>query len=76
MTEHPIQRPVEVRSDPLLLRIDEAARLCGIGRSKMYELVAEGTVPSITIGRARRIPLDRLRHWIDEQTCDRSGEAA
>lgn len=76
MVEHPNQQFVEVRPEPLLLRVDEAARLCGIGRSKMYELVAQGAVPSIAIGRARRVPLDRLRRWIDEQAGIRSGEAA
>jgi excisionase family DNA binding protein len=58
----------------LLVRVEEAARLCSISRSRMYELVAAGEVPSLTIGRSRRIPLDELRSWIEEQTRP-SGEA-
>jgi excisionase family DNA binding protein len=27
----------------------------GVGRSTVYELLAEGTLPSVKIGRARRI---------------------
>lgn len=52
----------------LLVRVEVAARLCSISRSRMYELVAAGEVPSLSIGRSRRIPLDGLRAWIDAQT--------
>ena len=57
-----------VPADRLLLRVDEAARLCGIGRSKMYELVASSEVPSIAIGRSRRVPVEGLRRWVEAQT--------
>ena len=51
----------------LLVRVDEAARLCSISRSRMYEMVAAGEVPSLCIGRSRRIPLDGLQAWIETQ---------
>ena len=53
--------------EPLLLRVDEAARLAGIGRSLAYEKVSSGEWPSISIGRARRVPLDGLRKWIKDE---------
>jgi len=53
--------------DPLLLRVEEAARLTGIGRSLAYEKVSTGEWPSISIGRARRIPLAGLRRWIEQE---------
>ncbi|MDP9364107.1 MAG: helix-turn-helix domain-containing protein [Chloroflexota bacterium] len=59
----------------LLVRVEEAARLCSISRSLMYELVAAGEVPSLCIGRSRRIPLDGLQAWIETQTGP-DGEAA
>jgi excisionase family DNA binding protein len=40
---------------PLLLRIPEAARLLGIGRTTMYQLVAKGEVPVLRIGRSVRV---------------------
>jgi excisionase family DNA binding protein len=40
---------------PLLLRIPEAARLLGISRTTMYQLVARGEVPVLRIGRSVRI---------------------
>ena len=49
----------------LLVRVEVAARLCSISRSRMYELVAAGEVPSLCIGRSRRIPLDGLQAWIE-----------
>jgi hypothetical protein len=54
--ELPISPPVQARdvSPPdalLLLRVPEAARLLGVSRSRMYELVASGQVPvSLWVG--------------------------
>ena len=53
--------------DRLLLKVDEATQLTGLGRSKIYELLASGQLRSIAVGRARRIPADALRDWIAEQ---------
>ena len=53
-------------SEPLLLRVEEVARALAIGRSKVYELIASGELPSMTIGSARRIPADVLQKWIAE----------
>ena len=53
--------------EPWLLRVEEAARLLGLGRSKVYELVRSGEIPSITIGRSRRVPVNELRRWTEER---------
>jgi len=45
---------------PLLLTVEEAARLMRVSRNGAYNAVAEGTVPSIRIGRTIRIPRDAL----------------
>ena len=50
--------------DPMLLRPAEAAERLGIGRSKVYELLASGELPSLKIGRLRRIPAFALGEWI------------
>lgn len=54
-------------TEPLLLRVEEAARALQIGRNKVYELAATGEIPSMHIGRQLRIPAKGLRDWIDEQ---------
>lgn len=51
-------------TEPLLLRVEEVARVLAIGRSKVYELIASGQLPSITIGSARRVPTEALQKWI------------
>jgi excisionase family DNA binding protein len=53
--------------EPLLLRADEAAIVLGIGRTKVFEMLACGELPAIKIGRCVRVPKDRLERWIDEQ---------
>ncbi len=55
--------------EPWLLRPEEAARLLGISRSKLYELLAAGEIVSVSIGTSRRIPRDALARWIDELRC-------
>jgi len=49
----------------LLLRPVEAAEAIGIGRSKVYELLAKGELPSVRIGGAVRVPVDRLKEWVE-----------
>jgi excisionase family DNA binding protein len=52
---------------PLLVRVNEAARLLGLGRSTIYQLVESGELPSVRIGTARRIPLAALEQWVNER---------
>ena len=59
--------------DKLLLRPIEAAEAIGLGRSKVYELLASGELPSVRIGGSVRVPVDALRSWIDDQLAKRSG---
>ena len=53
---------------PLLYTAEEAAELLRLSRSRIYELLASGMLPSLTIGRSRRIPADALRAWVEAQT--------
>jgi excisionase family DNA binding protein len=47
----------------LLLTIPEAAERVGLGRTKLYELIQSGELPTVRIGRAVRISAERLREW-------------
>lgn len=53
--------------DRLLLRPVEVAEQLGIGRSKAYELIASGEIPSVKIGATVRVPVDALRDWVAKQ---------
>lgn len=52
-------------STRLLLTPTEAAQALGIGRSKLYELLRDGVVPSVTIGACRRIVASDLAAVIE-----------
>ena len=54
-------------TDRLMLRPSEAAEALGVSRSKAYELIASGEIPSVHVGGCLRVPLDALRAWIDRQ---------
>ncbi|MER6578576.1 helix-turn-helix domain-containing protein [Nonomuraea sp. NPDC001023] len=48
----------------LLITPAEAAAVLGIGRTKIYELMAAGLLPSVKIGRARRVPFAALTAFV------------
>lgn len=48
---------------PRTYKVEEAARLLGIGRNQCYEAVKRGDLPSIRLGKRLLVPraaLDRL----------------
>jgi excisionase family DNA binding protein len=47
-----------------LLRVDEAADWLGLSKRKTYELVSRGELPSVHIGRSRRIALSALESFV------------
>ena len=51
----------------LLYRPAEAAIALGVSRSRMYELITSGEIPSIRLGGTWRVPVELLRQWIKEQ---------
>jgi excisionase family DNA binding protein len=51
----------------LLFTPDEAFAELKIGRAKGFQMIASGELPSIKIGRLRRIPVDGLRAWVQGQ---------
>jgi excisionase family DNA binding protein len=51
----------------LLLKPTEAAEVIGLGRSKTYQLISSGAIPSVRIGKSVRVPVAALRTWIEKQ---------
>ncbi len=62
-------RPKEA---PLLLRAEEAAHLLNVGRSTVFEMLADGTLPAVRFGRSVRV----RRHDIDALIEERVGRSA
>jgi excisionase family DNA binding protein len=48
----------------LLLTPEEAARALGIGRTKLYELLATAKLPSVRIGGSRRVSVGALTEFV------------
>ncbi len=46
---------------PVLLTVADAARALAIGRTTMYELIRDGSIPVIHIGRSTRVPVEAIR---------------
>lgn len=58
------RRPKATRTngaEPLAVRIPDAVRMTGIGRSKIYELIASGDLETIKIGRCTLVTIDALK---------------
>jgi excisionase family DNA binding protein len=53
-----------VMSDVLLLTVEGAARRLGMSRGALYPRVMSGEIPSIKIGKSRRIPIAQLEAWV------------
>lgn len=54
--------------EKLLIRPKEAAEALCLGRSKFYALIADGTIPSVRIGKSIRVPVKELREWVNSQS--------
>jgi excisionase family DNA binding protein len=59
---------MESKLERLLLRPAEAAEILGVSRSKLYELVAAGKLPSVRLdeGRLIRVPLAALKALVEK----------
>jgi excisionase family DNA binding protein len=60
--------------DKLLVTPREAADVLGVGRSKVYELLRNGTLASVRIGASRRIPVDALAVFVNNLQAVRAGD--
>lgn len=49
---------------PLLLTVDEAAHMLRIGRTVVYQLIQEGEIRSVKIGRNRRVVATSIGEYV------------
>jgi excisionase family DNA binding protein len=56
-------------TEPILLRVAEAARLLAVSRSKAYEMVATGAIPGVIRldGGSVRVHRPTLEAWLERQ---------
>ena len=54
--------------DRLLLRIKEVCELTALGRSTIYTLLDRPDgLPTVRVGRARRVPAAAVREWVQRR---------
>jgi excisionase family DNA binding protein len=69
LDEKEIGSLVKMETDQaVLLRAEEVSRLLQIGRTLTFQLIADGDLPVVRIGRAVRVPRYELERWIRERT--------
>lgn len=59
------ESPNAVIPPPLLLKVEEAARLLNIGRTRVFDLIRTGQLKSVKIFGARRVPLTSIHAYIE-----------
>ncbi len=52
--------------EKLLLTTSEAARALSISRSKLYELIGQGRLPTVRIDTSRRVPADAIVGFVQQ----------
>jgi excisionase family DNA binding protein len=53
--------------DPICVRVNDAARMIGVGRTKLYELIAAGEIETVKLGKATRITIASLHDLVRRQ---------
>ena len=51
--------------DKIVYTMQEIADMLGISRSYAYELVRNGTIPSLELGKKRVIPKEKFNKWVN-----------
>ena len=57
----------ENNMEPLAVSAEEAARLLGVSRSKVYKLMGRDDFPDFKLGNRTLISVDGLRRWVEKQ---------
>ncbi len=60
--------------EPLLLTVDEVAKMLRIGRTVAYQLMQKGEIHSVKIGRNRRVVASSIREYVMRLRDETSGE--
>jgi excisionase family DNA binding protein len=60
----------------LALRPAQVAVMLEISRSKTYELISRGEIPSIRIGSSVRVPVGALQAWVERRLAAAGAEVA
>jgi excisionase family DNA binding protein len=51
--------------EPALIKIEPACRYLDVGRSKLYELIREGKLDAVKIGKSARVTTTSLKRFVE-----------
>lgn len=54
------------REPALLLKVEDAARLLGVGRTTLFELIGQGRIQTVRVGRRRLVVRAGLERFVEE----------
>lgn len=60
--------------EPMVLGVKDAAAFIGLSRSRLYELIADGTIEARKLGARTVVPIASLRSYVE--SAPRMTEAA
>jgi len=66
----------QIDIEPIAMRVPEACRYLGIGRSTLYVLIGEGEIEFIKLGSSTLVLTESLRGLIERRRMDQSEIAA
>ena len=53
--------------EPICVKVNDAARMIGVGRTKLYELIADGEVETVKLGKSTRVITASLHRLVMRQ---------
>ncbi len=63
-------------SDALTVRVPVAARMLGIGKTKLYDLIAAHEIDVVKVGRATLIVVKSLERFVERQSVATGAESS
>lgn len=65
--EHRASQKRQSEIEPIAMRVPEACRYLGIGRSTLYVLIGEGEIEFIKLGSSTLVLTDSLRQLVERR---------
>jgi excisionase family DNA binding protein len=59
-----LDSPIAALQGRVMVSVEEAARLLGLGRSAAYEAARRGELPTRRLGRRLLVPVPALLEWL------------
>lgn len=57
----------DMNVDPLSVRVPVALKMVGLSRSKFYELVQDGEIEIVKVGRSTLVVVESLRDFLERR---------